>query len=326
MKNSTKLALAAAAAAAAGAAATFGRDELVRRRVQRQSADFGTVTNDVVDVRATDGVRLHVEIDGDDLPGPTLVFSHGYSESTHVWHYPRLAWRGKHRMVFYDQRSHGKSGVADWRSVTFEQLAKDLNTVIEATCHGGPVILIGHSMGGVTVQALAGHFPELFGDQVKGAALVHTSSGRMLVTNPTFKRLAPLVRHGSLGIRAGRGLFARAVIVNFLTGPNVRSEDVDMIEEMVGHTRPSAFTHFAEMWTDFDTSFGFAALGKVPTVVVAGTHDRLLPHSHSRWIAKNIDGAVLETFEESGHFAMFEEREKFIDVLDDFFDKVAADL
>ena len=64
-------------------------------------------------------MRLHAEVDEADpdvaagAPGasvePTLVFVHGYALNLDCWHFQRAHFRGRQRMVFYDQRSHGRS-------------------------------------------------------------------------------------------------------------------------------------------------------------------------------------------------------------------------
>jgi pimeloyl-ACP methyl ester carboxylesterase len=179
-------------------------------------------------------------------------------------------------------------------------------------------------MGGMTVMELAGIHPELFGDVVSGVVLVNTSSGRLMVTNPFFNRLSPLVMRTSPFVQWGRGALTSPMIRRVLTGRNVRPEHADMIEKMVHRTRSSTFTHFASLFTALDTSDGFPALGKVPTVVVAGDEDVLTPHSHGRYLAKQIPGATLVTAQGSGHFSMFEDADQFISVVDSLTEKVAA--
>jgi pimeloyl-ACP methyl ester carboxylesterase len=98
-----------------------------------------------------------------------------------------------------------------------------------------------------------------------------------------------------------------------------------MIEKMVHGAHPSTFTHFAPLFTTLDTSEGFPTLGRVPTTVIGGVADRLTPISHSRHIAKKIPGATLVELDRVGHFSMFENSERVIEVLDTMAEKVAAD-
>ena len=62
--------------------------------------------------------------------------------------------------------------------VTIDQLGRDLKAVIDAAAPEGPLVLVGHSMGGMTVMALADQYPELIRDRVVGVAFVGTSCGR----------------------------------------------------------------------------------------------------------------------------------------------------
>ncbi len=326
MKRAGKFLLAAGAVVGAGVAVGVARQRKLEELAKRgDEVPFGSVHSEARDVRADDGVRLHVEIDGDDRPGPTIVFAHGYVENVDVWHYPRLALRDKYRMVFFDHRSHGQSGRSRIDRITMGQLAADLKSVIDETTPNAPVILVGHSMGGMTIMEFARNHPEYFDRQVKAVVLMNTSSGRMMVTNPAFYRLAPLVRRGSPIITWGRGALTRPVIRGLLTGPDVRREHVDMIEKMVIRTHPSTFTHFAPLFTTLDTSEGFPTLGRVPTTVIGGVSDYLTPFSHSRHIAKKIPGATLVELDRVGHFSMFENAERVIEVLDTTAEKVAAD-
>lgn len=328
MNKLTKVALGAAAVAGAGVAVGVARHRQLEKRAELgDEVPFGSVHGDRRDVKADDGVRLHVEIDGDDIDGPALVFAHGYVENIDVWHYPRLALRGRHRMVFYDQRSHGDSGRSPIDHITMTQLARDLRTVIDETIpEGSPVVLIGHSMGGMAVMDFAAHYPDLFGPKVKGVVLVNTSSGRLMVTNPTFNRLAPLVRRGSPFVHWARGAMTRPVLRAILTGPDIRREHIDMIESMVTRTSPSAFTHFAPLFLDFDVSEGFPTLGTVPTAIISGTSDLLTPAGHSRHISKKIASSELTQLDRVGHFAMFEAADRVIEVIETMAEKVAADL
>jgi len=64
-------------------------------------------------------------------------------------------------MVFYDHRSHGRSGRSSHENATVEQLARDLLTVADALAPDQQLVLMGHSMGGIAIIALAELHPEL---------------------------------------------------------------------------------------------------------------------------------------------------------------------
>lgn len=121
---------------------------------------------------------------GRKAPGPvTVVFSHGYCLSQDSWHFQRAALRGLVRTVHWDQRSHGRSerGRAQAEGVTvgIDQLGRDLKAVIDAAAPEGRLLLVGHSMGGMTIMALADQYPQLIRDRVAAVAFVGTSSGKL---------------------------------------------------------------------------------------------------------------------------------------------------
>ena len=92
-------------------------------------------------------VPLHVEVDelpgGIDDPSPlTVVLSHGYALTLDSWHYQRLALRGRYRLVFWDQRGHGRSGTGPEGSSTIDQVGEDLAAVIDEVAPTGPLVLL----------------------------------------------------------------------------------------------------------------------------------------------------------------------------------------
>src|SRR4051812_20127708 len=127
-------------------------------------------------VPSDDGTEIAVEILGDGHPGPTLVFIHGWTFSSRSWHYQRMLAE-RYRLVLMDHRDHGESGSGPRENRTVEQVGRDLAAVLDATCRGrgsgaredsgSDVVLVGHSMGGMTIMSLAAQQPERFGAQVK---------------------------------------------------------------------------------------------------------------------------------------------------------------
>ena len=198
---------------------------IVAKRITRTSeadlAAFFSLRSDGPDVTTPDGVVLHTEVDegaDDDL---TLVYVHGYALNLDCWHFQRLHFRGQLRQVLYDQRSHGRSTRSEAERCRIPQLAEDLYQVLEEVVGPGPVVLIGHSMGAMTIMRLAQSRPELFGSRVLGVALFCTSAGELTDHSPirgipgrTFHRVAEPLMAGlnripelvSQGRRAGSDL------------------------------------------------------------------------------------------------------------------------
>ncbi len=149
--------LIAVGALAAGAAiGALAERSLLRRAALATSGDdegFGMLRGTVHVVEATDGSLLHAEVDDPEVPDPTgltVIFCHGYALNQDSWHFQRQALRGRARLVFYDQRSHGRSDRAEFDSHHVDQLGTDLGSVIDALAPHGPLVLVGHSMGGVS--------------------------------------------------------------------------------------------------------------------------------------------------------------------------------
>src|SRR5581483_6348197 len=186
MSTARRLGLAAAIAGAAGAAVVGGRaaQRHAVRRVRSNADPFvdeplGKLHTEGIEILASDGVPIHVEVDGD-LDGElTIVFAHGFALCMDSFHFQRRELGDLGRLVFYDQRSHGTSGVSPREHCTIDQLGRDLYDVLHAVAPRGPVVLVGHSMGGMTILALADQHPELFGDRVAGVALLSTSTGEI---------------------------------------------------------------------------------------------------------------------------------------------------
>jgi pimeloyl-ACP methyl ester carboxylesterase len=144
-------------------------------------------------VTTDDGVPLHVEFNGDPNSPLTVVLSHGFTARLAEWEIQRAALRDRARVVLWDQRGHARSGWTNPTSATIDRTGRDLGQVLDAVAPTGPVVLAGHSMGGMSVMALARRRPELFGDRVVGVFLLATSAGGLVATG-VLARAVKLVR------------------------------------------------------------------------------------------------------------------------------------
>ncbi|GAA3526271.1 alpha/beta hydrolase [Aeromicrobium panaciterrae] len=318
MNKSTRVATTAGAFVIAGVTATLlnGRQRHKRRLRRGEEIEFGSVHSAKLTVTASDGVRIHAEVDEGPRKTPTVVFVHGWVETLDVWHYQRLALRDKVRMVFVDQRSHGLSGRAHANSSSIEQLADDLHVVINQLAPKGPLVLVGHSLGGMAIMQLAADHPELFGTRVKGVALVATSSGKLARSSPALRRVAPLVRVASPVLDWGRAFNSYSVIRRWGLGPNALERHVDMANEMILQAPTHVLMDFYPIFLELDLRRALKTVGKAHTVVIGGTHDQLTPLKHSRYLADHIPNAKLIAVEESGHMIPFEAHETVSDAIE----------
>ncbi|MDG9716918.1 alpha/beta hydrolase [Streptomyces sp. DH24] len=357
-----------AAGAAAGVAIerlTVGRGMRQKARLALDSAGpYGGLRGMPGKAHADDGTELYYEVDevdpeavgatgprrrrlfGRKAPAPvTVVFSHGYCLNQDSWHFQRAALRGVVRTVYWDQRSHGRSGrgvaqVQDGTPLDIEQLGRDLKAVVDAAAPEGPLVLVGHSMGGMTVMALADQFPELIRERVVGTALVGTSSGRLGEVNfglpvagvNAVRRVLPGVLK-ALGQRAELVEKGRRATADLFAGIIKRysfsSRDVDpavarFAERMIEGTPIDVVAEFYPAFTDHDKTEALAHFREIPVLVLAGVGDLVTPSEHSEAIADLLPDAELVLVPDAGHLVMLEHPEVVTDRLADLLTRVGA--
>lgn len=276
-------------------------------------------------VTADDGVPLSVEevdpTDGGD-PEATVVLVHGYTLDRRCWHFQRRdlaeSTAPRVRQVLYDQRSHGASGRSDRDACTIDVLGRDLDAVIRAVAPTGPIVLLGHSMGGMTIMALAERNPELFADRVCGVALLNTSAGevgRSGLTRPLLSRRNPVMiaaaqvaawqpsaveRGRSLGNHLLWGLTRRFAFGDATASPAL----VDLVDSMIGATSVEVMTDFLNTLGAHDRYAALAGLRHVETLVLGSDDDHMIPFQHSEAIAALLPDAELVRVPGGAHLVM----------------------
>ena len=274
-------------------------------------------------VSTSDGTQLHAEVHGADDAPVTLVFSHGYCLSSRSWTFQRQDLAGLGRTVFWDQRGHGRSAVGPPRHATIDQLGQDLGAVLDACAPAGPLVLIGHSMGGMTIMSLAQQRPELFAERVLGVGLLSTSAGGLdqaalggvpRLAGPLVHRAVPRVMSGYARLpgfmaaaRAMGSDFAQALTRRWAYASPVNPALVRFTAEMIGSTPPEVIGSFLPAFSAHDTTAGLAELNRgVETLVLVGDHDLLTPVQHSEAIIAAVHGAELHVVPRAGHLVMLE--------------------
>jgi pimeloyl-ACP methyl ester carboxylesterase len=136
-----------------------------RHRGEMRSA---AVLSETTCVTADDGTALHAEIHGDRTASLTVLLCHGYTLDSASWQAQVSALAERARVVVWDHRGHGRSETGPADHLTVDQLGRDVLAVMDQTARGTPVVVAGHSMGGMAVLAFAEQHPEMFGSRVAG--------------------------------------------------------------------------------------------------------------------------------------------------------------
>jgi pimeloyl-ACP methyl ester carboxylesterase len=282
-------------------------------------------------VAADDGVPLSMQeiqpADGGE-PELTVVLVHGFALDSRCWHFQRRdlpeLTGPRVRLVLFDQRSHGRSGHSSKRNSTIEQLGRDLDAVLRAAARKGPIALVGHSMGGMAIMALAEQCPELFRDRVRAVALIGTAAagvGASGLSRPWLHRANPVPRGLALLADLQPTLLERTrrigdkltwnLVRNLSFGDrDISPAVVDLMAEMIGATTVEVVTDFLETINLHDRMTALAALRTCEVLVLSGDADRVTPFSpHAERLAAELPDATLVRVEGAGHPVMLERPE-----------------
>ncbi|HZP89468.1 MAG TPA: alpha/beta hydrolase [Actinomycetota bacterium] len=270
---------------------------------------------DLGPIESFDGTPLAVRASGDPSR-PAVVFVHGFSLDMTTWHYQWTALSQRFRCILLDLRSHGRSGSAAGGDLSPSAMGSDLAVVIETLVPDGAVV-VGHSLGGISILAAADAQPELFGSRIRGVAFVGSAAADLLqgamgsITGVLRPRLGTLVeaarrvdrlRWAVLGSPARIGhLLAR--ITQF--GPDASPQVVSYVVGLAGRASTEVWTQgLAElMGADFRHALDRVS---VPALVVVGDRDRVTPPASAMALAAALPDARLEVVERAGHMAMLE--------------------
>jgi pimeloyl-ACP methyl ester carboxylesterase len=267
-----------------------------------------------------DGVALHVETFGPADAAVTVVLLHGWCLDRRTWHHQVKALTGVDaRVVAYDARGHGRSSATRLRSATLDRLGDDLAEVLRRYAGDGPVVLAGHSMGGMVIMEYAHRHPVDFAERVAGLLFVSTTAeGHTHTRYGLPPRLAALMRAGETfgaGVLARSGAWRphrallpalRPALRWLLFGDEYDDAALKMTMKTVGRTTLRSIGGFRASIGDQQRLETLARLGDVPAAVLVGDRDRLTPPQCARSIAEALPGTELTVFPGAGHMLILE--------------------
>ncbi len=274
-------------------------------------------------VRATDGTKLHTEIFGPPHGYP-IVLAHGFTCATGVWRYQIAELAADYRVIAYDQRGHGRSGLPPRGHYSLSYLASDLNAVLEATlAPRETALLVGHSMGGMAVMAWSDRYRHRVRQRVDAVALLNTTNGDLL----SKVDLIPVPRQfsaarvlaarqlistfGSIDMPTALGRPTRTFVKMLAVGAQADPAVAALVYELFTATSPAGRGGCAKMLAAGVGRRHISLTGlTVPTLVLGSQRDRLTPISQSRRIARALPHCVRLVELPGGHCTMLEQPQR----------------
>ncbi len=294
-----------------------------------------------------DDRELHAVEQG---PGPqqaraTVVLVHGYVLSSGIWgQVARELAAGGLRVIRPDLAGHGWSRAGE-HDLDLGVLADDLAAQMEALTlpPGHPVVMVGHSMGGMVMMQMLERHPRLAG-RVDGLVWLATSPGGMTASpfglplrasalvSPVVSRVAPAVMARAAGRTTDRRprprAGAREVELAHLARSNFAGRPPRAVVHQVAamhHRVPyRVLSHLLSSILVHDGRDALRALD-CPGLVLIGDDDRMTPHSHSAEIAELHQGADLQVVPSAGHLVMVERPHEVATAIAGLVDRAAGE-
>lgn len=272
-------------------------------------------------MKTFDGLDLHVRTYGPAEASLTVVLGHCWTADVEDWHYQVRdlldAFGHDISVLTWDHRGHGQSDHAPRQDCTIENLARDMADIIDTYAGTGRLVLAGHSIGAMTMMALAEHRPDII-ERTDGAMFVATSSGRLDTVTLGLREMRPLVKERiplmlaqrarvlSRRQRRKQPRIERMAVRRFLFGDRMRLRDQGLVVDQLINCPPATMEGFYRDFMLHERTEALKAFDSVPTRVLVGEADVLTPPHHARRIAATVPGARLILFPGAGHMLPLE--------------------
>ena len=296
--------------------------EPFKRKAGRFAAADALPPSRAIGVRAGDGTRLHAEVFGPD-DGYPIVLAHGITCEVRVWAHQINDLARDYRVIAYDHRGHGRSGLPTRRTnYGLNFLAGDLDAVLEATLQPGErAVIAGHSMGGIAITSWAERYPRRVAERADAVALINTTTGDLLrhvklmpvpppLTNARVRAAETLLRTVGAAPVLLRAVDrpSRRFVSMMAVGRDADPAVADFVYELFTSTPVASRGGWARALINSlgtDQHIGLQNL-TVPTLVIGSKKDRLLPMVSSRHIARMAPNLAQFVELSGGHCAILE--------------------
>lgn len=278
-----------------------------------------------------DGTELHVEIYGP-ANAPALVLTHGWGLDGTEWYYAKRHFAERFRLIIWDLPGLGKSSRPKNNDYALEKMARDLEAVI-GVAGEGPVVLLGHSIGGMITLTFCRLFPEQLGSRVAGLILTHTTYTNPVKTSKFsgFLRavqkplLEPLL-YLMIGLSPLMRLMSWLNYLNGMTHLHVHRDhysghetrgQMEFIARFSLQAPPSVVARGMLAMMRWDAGETLPTI-PVPTLVVAANADKATLPIASQHMAETIPNAQIVDLVPAGHTGLIEQHGRWVEVVNTF--------
>ncbi len=260
---------------------------------------------DMALTNAADGTSIHyTDLGGS---GPGVIMVHGITESARTWDPVVALLRDDYRVITMDLRGHGQSALAD--RYDLEAMATDVVAVSQAAGCERPHI-VGHSLGGAVVSAV--------GAAMDVASVVNVDQSLQL---GSFKEgltpAEPMLRDPAAFTTVIDGLFEQ------MKGPLLSASEMDRVNS----ARQPKQDVVLGVW-ELIFSMSTDEINGVVEEALGGYANRPSPYlslfgidpgdGYAEWLQGFVDGAIVELWEDHGHYPHLVDPERFVQRLSDF--------
>lgn len=285
------------------------------------------------------------------VTGVVLVLGGGRADSLARGSRRHLSYQRMRPFARTAARAAGPRGIAVWRlryrvrgwNGDARDPVRDAfwALALAATRHpGAPVVLVGHSMGGMTIMALAEAHPEVFGSRVTGVVFISTSAGHLsepaggwsALLGRFSRQLIPVIsttgRTGAGVIDAARR--ASTDLAWLLTRrygfgtPRPTPALVSYVERMNGRTGTDVVARYVRALSSHARGPALEALRDIRVLAVCGDKDALTPLAQSEEICRVLPKTRLVVVPDTGHVALMERPDVVNGAILAFLDELAA--
>lgn len=313
-----------AAVGVAGTVAVKTVASRVRRSSDRELDTELGAPDDVshIEVPTHDGGSVHVV----DAPGEgrPIVLLHGVTLQWWVWSALIHRLRGRHRVVVWDMRGHGRSRAGS-EGVTLEAAATDLVAVLEQL-DLRDAIVVGHSMGGMVLGRFSVQHTDVLAERVAGRVFLATSAASASIKGlagglvALAGMLVPLSKAGLRNPRLAypwRDSDLSVAMLRPVFGSHPTARMVEDVRQMLAEVSTQTLAESGASIASHDVRKELGAVDG-PAVIVVGDEDRLTPPSHATALTELIPGSRLVRLPSIGHQVMQEAPDLLADAIERF--------